>query len=183
MMEANTSRQKSVCKTEGPELSIVRVGKASDVPELLRLFSARQAEAGDLAEVDARKVMEAFEAAIYNRRSMVMVAPGADGRLTGFVLFGLVERWWSAAPAISELCLCVDQGHARSRGVRELRKFAGWARRKSEPSKPVDTATETPEPSKEQNCSAQAPQANAPSDFRERVQGDLGGVMDLLQAP
>jgi hypothetical protein len=107
MMEANTSRQKSVCKTEGPELSIVRVGKASDVPELLRLFSARQAEAGDLAEVDARKVMEAFEAAISNRRSMVMVAPGADGRLTGFVLFGLVERWWSAAPAISELCLCL----------------------------------------------------------------------------
>jgi hypothetical protein len=80
------------------------------------------------------------------------------------VLLGLAESWFSNAPLISRLCFCADRGHLRSKSVRELRKFAEWARRKSEAGKPADTAAETPEPSKEQNCSAQAPQANAPSD-------------------
>jgi hypothetical protein len=130
MMEANTSLN-GICKPEPPELNIARVGKLNDLPELLRLTTSQQAAAGKLAELNLSKITKAFGRAIANDRSMILVAPGTGGRLNGFLLIGLVEEWFSNANRISQLCVCVDRGHLRSKGVRELKQFADWARKEA----------------------------------------------------
>lgn len=164
----------------------LRNAETADLPELMRLLCSQQAQTGHLPDVDIPKCERTFEAGIANRELMLVVAPGARGRLNGFLLIGLVEPWFSARPSLSELCFCVDHGHLRSKSVRELRKFAAWARSQMGSHKRDDAAAQANSLPQSQNCTAttlppaptdnpeNAPDAKAPDE-------DLSCVMHLLE--
>ena len=106
-----------------------------DLPELMRLFSARACSSCTLDQIDRSRVTAAFHAGMA-KNGMLLVAPGARGRIKGFLIFGNVDQWWSGFSRLSELCLCVDRGHLRSKGVRELGQFSAWARKNAAATKP-----------------------------------------------
>jgi hypothetical protein len=128
----------------------IRAGAPADMPELARPFSAQQAKAGTLHEINVEKMNAAFERAIAKDGAMLVVAPGQGGRLNGFLLLGFVEQWFSDTSRMVELCLCVDGGHFRSRGARALRAFSVWVRSRAKKERAAV-------PPKEQACTAAAP--------------------------
>jgi hypothetical protein len=148
----------------------LRSAEKSDLPELTRLFCSMLAEVGRLHEIDTQKANAAFQRGIDRERSMLVVASGSQGRLNGFLLLGSVEPWFSNTTRVQEICLCIDRGHLRSRGARELREFAAYVRKDDatrKASKVAPTVARAPEP---QNCTAQTQPAN-----------DLNDAMGLLQ--
>jgi hypothetical protein len=64
---------------------------------------------------------------------MLVVAPGKDGRLLGFALFGLAQPCFPAASRFCQLIFYADRRYRRSKSVRELRAFVAWAREQSAP--------------------------------------------------
>jgi hypothetical protein len=171
------TQDSSSCKPAGRKK--LRPADVADLPELTRLFCSMQADLGSLHDVSMPKMTAAFEAGIARRELMLVVAPGTRGRLNGFLLIGLVEPWFSARPRLAELAFCVDSGHLRSRSVRELRKFAAWARRQTD-------ATGANSLSSNQNYTPTTlpptPTANPETASDEKaVQDDLDGAIDLLQ--
>jgi hypothetical protein len=170
-----------------PRSPTIRAGAPADMPELARLFSAQQAKAGTLHEINIEKMNAAFERAIAKDGAMLVVAPGQGGRLNGFLLYGLEKPWYSDVSHRVELCLCVDGGHFRSRGARALRAFSVWVRSRAK----KERAAVLP---KEQACTAAAPPAAVPSGSDKIIsaektisasddiaQGNLGDAIGLLK--
>lgn len=105
----------------------VRVAVRADEPEVMRLFSAMQIEAG-ISDWDMDKVRAMFDRAFRLDIARLFVV-GKPGRLKGMLLFAIVDMWFSRLPQATELFLFVDSGHRRSADARDLQRFAEWFRR------------------------------------------------------
>jgi hypothetical protein len=137
----------------------VRNAVAGDMPELLRLLTAQKAEAGKLEELDLPKATTALRRAIAKDRSLLFVAPGFATRLNGFLLFGLVDQWWSQQPVMVELAFVPDAGHKRSAGVLALQDIRRQAKHYAKPTCRTAATPVAPKPQPSpQNGAATTPQ-------------------------
>jgi hypothetical protein len=166
----------------GKPSAAVRNAVASDMPELLRLLTATKAQAGKLEELDLPKATAALRRAIAKDGSLLFVAPGATGRLNGFLMFGMVEQWWSQSSAMVELSFVPDIGHMRSAGVLALQELRRQANQYAKPTRKPAAATAAPKPQPPaQNGAAAAPQPVVAGGSDKLDNKPVDGVEALLQ--
>lgn len=105
----------------------VRGATEKDEQALLALFMKDVAEnAAHVAVPHEESVLEVIQAATRNKRGIIGVIDGPDGKPAGACIIHYAKFWWSKSWFLQDIALYVDSDHRKSGYINDLLEFQKW---------------------------------------------------------